>query len=134
MSSNIATIAKNVILFKEIASGSISFAAGALTTTSVSADIGITREPVSKHVFFIRNNATQTTINASVYNVRDMAGTTGIASLLTVMGYTTGLVKDTLIEGCFAGHASAVRLVFTLGSAATAAEVVSADYKIFEYR
>lgn len=130
----LATIGKNLILFKQIASGTIAFATGATAAATTSVAINTPIQPISEYICTIRNNSTQTTINVEVNNVRPMTDVTGVAFLLADASYTTGLAKDTVIEGMFGGNASGVQLLFSLGSAATAAEIISADYQIWEFR
>lgn len=133
MSSNVATIAKNLILFEEIASGTISFSTGATADATVTVDITTPRFPIGEYIFSVMNNASQTTINLSVNNMRQMQGTTAIM-FVTSMAYNTGDYKDIIVEGAFGGHASNVRLIFGLGTAATSSEKVSANYQIWAHK
>jgi len=129
------TIGKNLILMpgSPIASGTISFATGATAATVASADIATPVFPVSQYIVVTRNNATQTTMAMQINNTRQFGGAT-VAFDLGSAVFNTGDKKDTLVEGMFAAGASGVRLRFTLGTAATAAEVVSADYSIWPVR
>jgi hypothetical protein len=133
MPSQVNTIAKNLILFREIASGSVSFATGATAATVKTVDIVTPTFPVSKYIFSVQNNGTQTTITLAVNNMRQMAGASA-TMLVTSISYNTAVAKDVIVEGAFGGNPSGVRLTFGLGTAATAAEIVSANYQIFEYR
>jgi hypothetical protein len=130
------TIARNLILLpgSPVTSGTISFATGATAATTVSADIATPIHPVSKYVIALKNNATQTTISVQAKNVRTMNATSVAFELTSSITCTTGQLKDTLVEGLFVGGATGCRLLFSLGSAATAAEVVSADYQIWPLR
>ncbi|MDD5395629.1 MAG: hypothetical protein PHE17_21620 [Thiothrix sp.] len=129
------TISRNLILRPPtpIASGTISFATGATAATVASATIAMPVCPVSKYIVATRNNATQTTIAMQVNNTRQF-GSTSVPFDLGSATFNTGDTKDTLVEGMFAAGASGAMLRFTLGSAATAAEVVSADYEIWPVR
>lgn len=133
MSSNVATIAKNLILFKEIASGTVSFATGATAASKKTIDITTPQFPVSQYIVALQSNATQTQLVATVNNMRQMQSTTSIM-LVTSINLTTAEAKDTIVEGAFGGNASNIRLIFSLGTAATAAEIVSANYQVFEFR
>jgi hypothetical protein len=133
MSSNVATIAKNLILFKEVASGTISFSTGATAGATVTVDITTPRFPIGEYIFSVKSNATQTTLNLSVNNMRQMQGTTAIM-LVTSMTYNTGVSKDVIVEGAFGGAASNIRLIFGIGTAATASEQISANYQIWEHK
>jgi hypothetical protein len=134
MSSNVATIAKNLILFKEVASGTVSFVTGATAAAQVTATISTPRFPVSEYIVAVQSNATQTTINVTVNNYREVQSVSGVDFRLASVSFVTGECKDILVEGVFGGNASGTRLIFTLGSAATAAEIISANYKVFEFR
>ncbi len=130
--SELATIAKNLILFSQIASGTISFATGATAATIVSADITKPEFPVSTYLYALQNNASQTTIAVQINNVRTIASASTPFELASI-SLTTGQAKDVLAEGSFAGNAS-LRMRFSINSAATAAEIISANYQIWAVR
>lgn len=133
MSSNVATIAKNLILFKEVASGTVSFATGATAAAQKTVDITTPIAPIGEYIFAIKSNATQTQMVVTVNNMRQMQSATAVM-LVTSITVLTGEAKDVIVEGAFGGNASNVRLIFSLGSAATAAEIISANYQIFEHK
>ena len=133
--SDVVTIAKNLINVQPspIASGTISFATGATAATIVSAEITTPSYPVSQYLYVLRSNATQTTIDVEINNVRSFFSTS-TAFKLTSITLNTADKIDRIVEGSFCGNATGVRLRFSLGTAATGSEIVSADYQVWPLR
>lgn len=128
------TLGKNLILFKQIASGSVTYATGAASGAVTSVTVATPVTPISIYMCTVKNNDAQNGLTLSFYNVRPIGGTTGVSFYLTTTSYASSVAKDVIVEGLFCGDSSGVTLSFAIASSTTAAEVVSADYQIWECR
>jgi len=133
--SEVASIAKNLISLATIptASGYVTFATGATAATTMTADVSAPVFPISYYMVSVYNAASQTTISLQMQNVRSMNGTSVAFDTIST-SYTTGETKDILLEGLFAGACTGVRMIFSLGSALTAAESLPVYYQIWPVR